>query len=214
MSTALFYIERRMMDTQNLLVKGFENIVQENSTDSNDKTFIGIIVDILGTRQYTIHYNDADRPFRTHYNASLSVGDTVHIVYPLGSSKNAYMIEDTKLSKVVVAGVSSVDGRTGDVDLSDKYSLKNKEHSHDNKEVLDKISSERVGSWDLKAEISEFASIYDFPTIGEKGVIYIITKGDKVNKQYRWDSVDLKYYELSPGNDWHDIKIVNGGEIK
>lgn len=205
------------MDTQNLLVKGFENISQNNYNDINDKTYIGVIVDIIGTKKYVVRYNDAERKFNTKYNGALTIGDIVHIVYPMGSSSNAYMIEDVKFSSgsgTAVSGVSSVDGRTGDVDLSDKYSLKNKEHSHDNKEVLDKISSERVGLWDLKAEISEFASIYDFPTIGEKGVIYIITKGDKANKQYRWDSVDLKYYELSPGNDWHDIKIVNGGEIK
>lgn len=205
------------MDTQNLFVKGLENISQNSNNDINDKTYVGVIIDIIGTKKYVIRYNDAERKFNTKYNGALTIGDIVHIVYPMGSSSNAYMIEDIKFSGgngTAVSGVSSVDGRTGDVDLSDKYSLKNKEHSHDNKEVLDKISSERVGSWDLKAEISEFASIYDFPTIGEKGVIYIITKGDKANKQYRWDSVDLKYYELSPGNDWHDIKIVNGGEIK
>lgn len=205
------------MDTQNLFVKGLENISQNSNNDVNDKTYVGVIIDIIGTKKYVIRYNDAERKFNTKYNGALTIGDIVHIVYPMGSSSNAYMIEDVKFSGEsgsAVSGVSSVDGRTGDVDLSDKYSLKNKEHSHDNKEVLDKISSERVGSWDLKAEISEFASIYDFPTIGEKGVIYIITKGDKANKQYRWDSVDLKYYELSPGNDWHDIKIVNGGEIK
>lgn len=205
------------MDTQNLFVKGLENISQNSNNDVNDKTYVGVIIDIIGTKKYVIQYNDAERKFNTKYNGALTIGDIVHIVYPMGSSSNAYMIEDVKFSGgsgSAVSGVSSVDGRTGDVDLSDKYSLKNKEHSHDNKEVLDKISSERVGSWDLKAEISEFASIYDFPTIGEKGVIYIITKGDKANKQYRWDSVDLKYYELSPGNDWHDIKIVNGGEIK
>lgn len=205
------------MDTQNLFVKGLENISQNSNNDINDKTYIGVIVDIIGTKKYVVRYNDAERKFNTKYNGALTIGDIVHIVYPMGSSSNAYMIEDVKFSSgsgTAVSGVSSVDGRTGDVDLSDKYSLKNKEHSHDNKEVLDKISSERVGLWDLKAEISEFASIYDFPTIGEKGVIYIITKGDKANKQYRWDSVDLKYYELSPGNDWHDIKIVNGGEIK
>lgn len=205
------------MDTQNLFVKGLENISQNSNNDVNDKTYVGVIIDIIGTKKYVIRYNDAERKFNTKYNGALTIGDIVHIVYPMGSSSNAYMIEDVKFSGgsgSAVSGVSSVDGRTGDVDLSDKYSLKNKEHSHDNKEVLDKISSERVGSWDLKAEISEFASIYDFPTIGEKGVIYIITKGDKANKQYRWDSIDLKYYELSPGNDWHDIKIVNGGEIK
>lgn len=205
------------MDTQNLFVKGLENISQNSNNDVNDKTYVGVIIDIIGTKKYVIRYNDAERKFNTKYNGALTIGDIVHIVYPMGSSSNAYMIEDVKFSGgsgSAVSGVSSVDGRTGDVDLSDKYSLKNKEHSHDNKEVLDKISSERVGLWDLKAEISEFASIYDFPTIGEKGVIYIITKGDKANKQYRWDSVDLKYYELSPGNDWHDIKIVNGGEIK
>lgn len=205
------------MDTQNLLVKGFENISQNNYNNINDKTYIGVIVDIIGTKKYVIRYNDAERKFNTKYNGALTVGDIVHIVYPMGNYSNAYMIEDVKFSSgsgTAVSGVSSVDGRTGDVDLSDKYSLKNKEHSHDNKEVLDKISSERVGSWDLKAEISEFASIYDFPTVGKKSVIYIVTKGDNANKQYRWDSVDLKYYELSPGNDWHDIKIVNGGEIK
>lgn len=205
------------MDTQNLLVKGFENISQNNYNNINDKTYIGVIVDIIGTKKYIIRYNDAERKFNTKYNGALTVGDIVHIVYPMGNYSNAYMIEDVKFSSgngIAVSGVSSVDGRTGDVDLSDKYSLKNKEHSHDNKEVLDKISFERVGSWDLKVEISEFSSIYDFPTVGKKGVIYIVTKGDNANKQYRWDSIDLKYYELSPGNDWHDIKTVNGGEIK
>jgi hypothetical protein len=205
------------MNTQNLFVKGLENISQNSNNDVNDKTYVGVIIDIIGTKKYVIRYNDAERKFNTKYNGALTIGDIVHIVYPMGSSSNAYMIEDVKFSSgsgTAVSGVSSVDGRTGDVDLSDKYSLKNKEHSHDNKEVLDKISSERVGLWDLKAEISEFTSIYDFPTVGKKGVVYIVTKGDNANKQYRWDSVDLKYYELSHGNDWHDIKTVNGGEIK
>lgn len=38
------------MDTQNLFVKGLENISQNSNNDVNDKTYVGVIIDIIGTK--------------------------------------------------------------------------------------------------------------------------------------------------------------------
>lgn len=59
-----------------------------------DQTYIGTVTAVLGRNQYMIHYADATRPFTTKSKIPLSVGQTVHIRYPLGKHKNMYMEED------------------------------------------------------------------------------------------------------------------------
>lgn len=84
------------MDTQNLFVKGLENIFQNSNNNVNDKTYVGVIIDIIDTKKYIIRYNDADRPFTTKYNDSLKVGDAVHVMLPLGSEANKFLLEDIR----------------------------------------------------------------------------------------------------------------------
>lgn len=81
------------MDEKELFLKTMENMAS-CPEDINDKTYVGTVTSVLGTRKYLIRYNDADRVFRAKYITFLSVGDIVHIVYPIGSSKNSYMLED------------------------------------------------------------------------------------------------------------------------
>lgn len=38
------------MDTQNLFVKGLENIFQNSNNNVNDKTYVGVIIDIIDTK--------------------------------------------------------------------------------------------------------------------------------------------------------------------
>ena len=43
------------MDTQNLFVKGLENIFQNSNNNVNDKTYVGVIIDIIDTKK--IYYS-------------------------------------------------------------------------------------------------------------------------------------------------------------
>ena len=54
--------------------------------------------------------------------------------------------------------------------------------------------------------VSQYQSIYNFPSIGDKHTIYI----DKsTNRTYRWDDDNLKYYCI--GSDFNNIEIISGG---
>lgn len=58
----------------------------------------------------------------------------------------------------------------------------------------------------LKLSCKTYNSIYEFPNIGDTGVFYV----DKsVNKTYRWDSDDLKYFCV--GSDYEQVNCINGG---
>ncbi len=61
-----------------------------------DKTYVGVVVSKQKEKTYTIRYMDADRPFTTKYNDSLKVGDTVHVVFPMGSDMNKFLLEDVR----------------------------------------------------------------------------------------------------------------------
>ncbi len=58
----------------------------------------------------------------------------------------------------------------------------------------------------LKASSISYGSIYEFPNIGEDGVLYIDTGKNRI---YRWDAADKKYFCV--GADWQEINIVDGG---
>lgn len=57
--------------------------------------------------------------------------------------------------------------------------------------------------------ITQYQSIYNFPSIGDKHKIYI----DKnTNQTYRWDDENLKYYCIS--SDIYNIEIISGGNSR
>lgn len=58
----------------------------------------------------------------------------------------------------------------------------------------------------LKVSCQNYGSIYEFPNIGDPGVLYIDTG---TNKMYRWDNDNLKYFCV--GADWQEIRVINGG---
>ena len=66
----------------------------------------------------------------------------------------------------------------------------------------------------LKQKISEFSdeiiiqedSFLKFPTVGNKNTLYIDTTS---NKSYRWDDINLKYFQLDYDN-FSDVKIIDG----
>ncbi|MBR2182961.1 MAG: hypothetical protein IJ858_06015 [Acidaminococcaceae bacterium] len=58
----------------------------------------------------------------------------------------------------------------------------------------------------LKVSCQNYASIYEFPNIGDAGVLYVDTG---TNKMYRWDNDNLKYFCV--GADWQEIGTINGG---
>lgn len=80
-----------------VLVKYINDLIDSKIRDVKvDKTYVGIVAKKAGTNSYVIHYADADRNFTTKYNNSLSVGDTVHVVLPMGSEVNKFLLEDIK----------------------------------------------------------------------------------------------------------------------
>ena len=80
-----------------VLTKYISNLIDSKLRNVKaDKTYIWIITKKADTNSYMIHYADADRNFTTKYNNSLSVGDTVHVVLPMGSEKNKFLLEDIR----------------------------------------------------------------------------------------------------------------------
>ena len=80
-----------------VLVKYLNDLIDSKLRNVKvDKTYVGIVAKKTGTNSYVIHYADADRNFTTQYNNLLSVGDTVHVVLPMGSEKNKFLLEDIR----------------------------------------------------------------------------------------------------------------------
>lgn len=70
-----------------------------------------------------------------------------------------------------------------------------------NTELLKHIEDLIIKSKDT---VLEYASSLQFPTTGKTNTIYL----DKsMNKSYRWDNDDLKYYPL---NDYENIEVIDG----
>ena len=75
--------------------------------------------------------------------------------------------------------------------------------------LKDKIVEYLKGYTDTKVSetITQYASIYNFPNVGEVNKLYI----DKsTNKIYRWDDEDTKYYTAETSS-LTDIDVINGG---
>lgn len=53
--------------------------------------------------------------------------------------------------------------------------------------------------------IIETNDIYEFPTVGKTGVLYVTKK----NEVYRWDDENTKYYRV--GSDIEDVTVIDGG---
>lgn len=52
--------------------------------------------------------------------------------------------------------------------------------------------------------VLEYDSSLLFPTTGKQNTIYLDKQN---NRSYRWDSTDLKYYQL---DDYENIQIIDG----
>lgn len=80
-----------------ILTKYISNLIDSKVCNVKaDKTYVGVVVSKQKEKTYTIRYMDADRPFTTKYNDSLKVGDTVHVVFPMGSDMNKFLLEDIR----------------------------------------------------------------------------------------------------------------------
>ena len=159
--------------------------------DNGDKTFVGTIIKTIGTNEYIVKYNGIEAKIHTKNNLPLKIGDRVHVIYPLNKSKDKVLLEDLCITNIDINSlVKSVDGKTGDIDLSKTYAS------------IDSLS--RI--------VVEKNTIYDFPSVGKPNTIYVVTTGSDKNTAYRWSSEDLKYYKLS-GHDWKEIEVIDCGEI-
>ena len=58
-------------------------------------------------------------------------------------------------------------------------------------------------------EIFNFNYVSDFPTIGEKNIIY---KAEKEQSLYQFNTETKQYEKLSDGRGIDDINIINGGK--
>lgn len=68
------------------------------------------------------------------------------------------------------------------------------------------IGTEQEWLDSLKVSNEPYSSIYEFPNVGQVGILYIDTSE---NRMYRWDDTDLKYYCV--GSDWSQINCISGG---
>ncbi len=77
----------------------------------------------------------------------------------------------------------------------------------DSKVIGDKFSTleEKINDIDLKKEVINRPTHFDFPSIGSVDYIY---KAYKEKKTYQWNAEELKYELL---NEVPQIKLINGG---
>ena len=109
-------------DMVNELVKQITRL-STNVTDKIAATIMysGRVKQVLSDNTYLIQYSDEERNFKLKHK-TLSIGDEVHVVYPQGSIKDRFLLEDISSSGTGSGGsssgaVSSVNGKTGAVTL-------------------------------------------------------------------------------------------------
>lgn len=73
-------------------------------------------------------------------------------------------------------------------------------------DATDVVINNAESTIEVKLKSQQYATRYEFPNIGNEGVLY---SDIGENKTYRWDGTDLKYYCV--GSNYEDIKIINGG---
>lgn len=102
-------------------------------------------------------------------------------------------------------------------ELEDRMALKEDLHSHTNKDVIDKLSTNVEGKllFDNKLiegnqQVIEYDSFTNFPPIGEENKIYI-TK-DK-NIQYRWDTISSTFIPYNSEKNNSVNSITNARNI-
>lgn len=59
---------------------------------------------------------------------------------------------------------------------------------------------------DFGQEVVQKLTFLEFPNIGDERYLYI---DQEMNKSYRWDATNLKYYCV--GSNYEDINLVDGG---
>lgn len=76
-------------------------------------------------------------------------------------------------------------------------------------EIVGIINSTKTSIEENSLKIKPFASILNFPSVGDNKTIYIDTTNKRI---YLWDEKYLKYYCF--GSDYHNIEVINGGSSK
>ena len=81
-------------DMVNELVKQITRL-STNVTDKIAATIMysGRVKQVLSDNTYLIQYSDEERNFKLKHK-TLSIGDEVHVVYPQGSIKDRFLLED------------------------------------------------------------------------------------------------------------------------
>lgn len=88
-----------MQSINQIILDTINQFLEKNKdTLPADQTYKGQIIEVLGNKKYKVQYNDASREIKTANDITLSIGDTVHVVYPLGSETDKYLAEDVTAS--------------------------------------------------------------------------------------------------------------------
>lgn len=163
------------MAVDEYILNAIKTGVQESlSQVKPDRTYIGNVTQVLGDKEFVVNYGDNDRKIKTKHTLQLTIGDIVHVTVPRDNIKNVYLLEDIVYGNSSVSScVSSVDGKTGNVILTNSYASKSSEHTHSNKDILDAITSEIIQHWN---EAYTHSTSTHAPSDAEKNVIVGIQK--------------------------------------
>lgn len=98
------------------LMQGIQNYVKDMVYKYSDKTYTGIIksVDDDG---YTVSINGIEYPNITTIGGTCAIQETVRVLVPQGRFSNMFILKGDNNSQSET-GVSSVNGKTGDVVLT------------------------------------------------------------------------------------------------
>ena len=138
------------MGISDTVLNAIEKIVLNKTKKYESMDYKAIIIESSKNNKCKVKYNGQIYSIENCTGRTFKTGDTVWVHKPNGSDTNQYIIASA-CGKVSGGGgtsaVTSVDGKIGDVVLSQSYAAKSSEHFHDNKTILDNISDELITSW-------------------------------------------------------------------
>lgn len=139
------------MGISDTVLNAIEKIVLNKTKKYESMDYKAIVIESSKDNKCKVKYNGQIYSIENCTGRTFKTGDTVWVHKPNGSDTNQYIIASA-CGKVSGGGggtsaVTSVDGKIGDVILSQNYAAKSSEHFHENKTILDNISNELITSW-------------------------------------------------------------------
>lgn len=179
------------MSISDILLNVIEDILNRKTDKFEKMDFKASVIGKRKDGKYNVRFGQNTYLVPNASGREYDVGDTVWIHKPNGADTGQFIIasEYGNISSGGGTGgaVSSVDGQVGDVILTDKYASKYSEHTHDNKSILDTITSALVNKWN---------TAYSHATSTHARIDATFTEKSDINGNIKINGVETKVYEL------------------